>query len=167
MSIMRILIIAVGLFAMSSICDAQQTIFIVRHADKADNSVDPPLSPNGKARAKDLAKLLRNANVTAIYTSQFQRAIKTAEPLADKLGLEIKKEFTGDPASFAKLLAKQNPVGNVLVVGHSDTVPELLKSLGHSPSPPIQISEVEFDNLFMVVPTKNSAPTVVRFRYGK
>ena len=89
-----------------------------------------PLSSKGKARAVELAKLLRNANIAAIYSSEFQRTVKTAEPLAQQLTLEIKKEFTGSADDFAKLLAARHANDIVLVVGHSNTVPALLESLG-------------------------------------
>jgi broad specificity phosphatase PhoE len=164
----RILLTVVALLAvLASRAEAQQTIFLVRHAEKADTSDDPLLSPAGKARAKDLARLLGDAGVTAINTSPFRRTVKTAEPLASKLGLEIKKEFIGDSAAFASLLKQRHPKGVVLVVGHSTTVPELLKALGHAPNPPIQIREDEFDNLFVVTPGEIAHPTVVRLRYGK
>jgi broad specificity phosphatase PhoE len=88
----RILLTVVALLAvLASRAEAQQTIFLVRHAEKADTSDDPLLSPAGEARAKDLARLLGDAGVTAIYTSPFRRTVKTAEPLASKLGLEIKR----------------------------------------------------------------------------
>lgn len=125
------------LLVTASLCHGQQAVFIVRHAEKADNSPDPPLSSKGKARAVELAKLLRNANIAAVYSSEFQRTVKTAEPLAQQLTLEIKKEFTGSADDFAKLLAARHANDTVLVVGHSNIVPALLKSLGFSPSPPI------------------------------
>ena len=148
------------------VCLGQQTLFIVRHAERKDQSADSPLSPAGEARAKTLARMLRDAKVTAIYSSEFQRTIQTAQPLADQLHLEVKKEFKGDTDDFAKLLADRHPNGVILVVGHSNTVPDLLRSLKHTPSTPISISDMEFDNLFVVATVKDAPPTVARLRYG-
>ena len=165
MNVGRKFALVLGLVLASSACHAQQTVFIVRHAEKGDDSGDAALSAKGKARAEALARMLVDARVTAIYTSNFRRTVGTAEPLAARLNLEIKQEFQGDTDRFARLLGERHPDGVILVVGHSNTVPGLLKSFGHSPSPPIQISEAEFDNLFVLIPIKNALPQVVRLRY--
>ena len=53
--------------------------------------------------------------------------------------------------------------GNVLIVGHSNTVPDLLKRLGVKDA--ITIAESEFDNLFVVVRPASGEPTLIRLRY--
>lgn len=163
----RILLSGIALFVVLVVpAEAQQAIFLVRHAEPTSDPGDSPLAPEGKARAQDLARLLGDAGVTAIYTSPALRAIQTAEPLAKKLGLTIDKNSTDDSAAFVSLLKRRHPEGVILVVGHSNTVPELLRALGYNPTPPIEFLD-GYDNLFIVTPGGAARPTVVRLRYGK
>lgn len=81
---------------------AQRAVLLVRHADRLDASEDTPLWTAGEARAQLLARLLKDAGVTAIYTSQFQRTIKTAEPLANSLKIKPVNIATRDNAGLFK-----------------------------------------------------------------
>jgi broad specificity phosphatase PhoE len=67
--------------ALLSTATAQSTIFVVRHAEKADATKDPDLSEAGRARAEALAKALRDAKIAAIYATEFKRTQQTAAPL--------------------------------------------------------------------------------------
>ena len=69
------------LTTVASAAYAQRAVFLVRHADRLDESEDTPLSKSGEARAQLLARLLKDSGITAIYTSQWQRTIKTASRL--------------------------------------------------------------------------------------
>ncbi len=76
---------------------AQPTIFLVRHAERADTApgtsptmaADPDLSDAGRARADSLATALKDAKITAIYATEFKRTQQTAAPLAKALGLTV------------------------------------------------------------------------------
>lgn len=121
---------------------AVDTIYLVRHAEKvrawpaAPEAADLiPLSSAGERRAAALAARLKGAGVGAVYTSRTTRAIATAVPLAAVSEIPlliddatIKKEKMG--AFLAR--ARRNLAGAraVLIVGHSNTVPELLIALG-------------------------------------
>ena len=50
-----------------------------------------------------------------------------------------------------------------LVVVHSNTVPAILKSLGHAPV--VTVGEEDFDNLFIVTMQPSGAPTLVHLKY--
>jgi len=147
------------LSAFLSTATAQSTIFIVRHAEKADATKDPDLSEAGRARAEALAKMLKDANITAIYATEFKRTQQTATPLAKVLGITVTILPAKDNAALiAKLRAS---TGNALVVGHGDTIPDLIKALGISD--PINIAENDYDNLFAVVPDQK--PHLIRLHY--
>lgn len=66
------------------------TVYLVRHAERADEPrQDPPLTEKGTARAQELARILGNANIKAIITSQFSRTKLTAEPLAKQANVVV------------------------------------------------------------------------------
>ena len=147
------------LSAFLSTATAQSTIFIVRHAEKADATKDPDLLEAGRARAEALAKTLRDANVTAIYATEFKRTQQTAAPLAKALGITVTTLPAKDNAALIAKLRASN--GNALVVGHGDTIPDLIKALGISD--PINIGENDYDNLFAVV--LDQKPHLIRLHY--
>jgi broad specificity phosphatase PhoE len=161
-------VIAFLLFAgVATTAAAQPTIFLVRHAERADAgtsgagtmAADPDLSDAGRARAEALARILRDAGVAAIYTTEFKRTQQTAAPLAKALGIEPTTVPANNPGTLLEAL--KNARGNVLVVGHSNTVPDLLRGLGATPV--VKIDDKEFDNLFVV--TLGAKPTMVRLRF--
>ena len=144
---------------------AQPVAFVVRHAERADAGMaatkdkDPDLSDIGRARAESLAAMLKDARVTQIYVSEFKRTHQTAAPLAALLKLT---PVTIVQKDIAQLAARtQEAPGNVLIVGHSNTVPEILRALGIQDQ--ITIDDAEFDNLFIV--TRGATPAVLRLRY--
>jgi broad specificity phosphatase PhoE len=146
---------------------AQRLIVCVRHAEKADASIDTALSAAGMARAAALATALRDTKIDAIYVSPFHRTQQTAAPLAALLGLTPKVDPQTDADALAKILHTKHPDGHVLVVGHSDSIRAILKALGHVPSVPIKIDDSEFDHMFLAVPSTTGPPTVIHLRYGK
>lgn len=146
------------------------TVVIVRHAEKADASRDTALSPAGQKRAEALAAALDGAEVGAVYVSQFQRTRLTAGPLLGRLGLAAQERPAGDDEAAARELATEvltRQAGKtVLVVGHSNTVPEIVKALSGLTIGPI--AESEFDHLFVVVvpPDGSGTARLFKARYG-
>jgi broad specificity phosphatase PhoE len=147
------------LSVLAATATAQSTIFIVRHAEKADSSNDSDLSDAGRVRAKALAKTLKDKNINAIYTTEFKRTQQTAAALAQALGITV----TTSPAKDnAALVAKLRTLkGNALVVGHGNTIPDLIKALGISE--PVNIGENDYDNLFEIV--LEEKPKLIRLHY--
>ena len=153
------LLVLLGLFV--STAAAQSTIFIVRHAEKNENAGnDPDLSDAGRARAEALANALKDARITAIYATEFKRTQETAEPLAKALGLEVTKLPAKETAALVAKLRDLHG-GNALVVGHSNTVPQLIKSLGVEA--PIKIAEADYDNLFVLA--LDEKPRLIQLHY--
>ena len=144
---------------------AQRAVFVVRHAEKISDT-DERLSDAGRARAARLAGLLKNAGVTAIYATDTERARDTAGPLAQASKVTVAIYDTGGTApgaaSFAGRLRAQNANDAVLVVGHSNTVPEILRALGCVEE--VTIDKDQYDDLFVAVPGAKGT-TLVRLRY--
>jgi len=142
---------------------AQRAVILVRHAEKIDSSKDPSLSETGQARARSLAVLLARAEVAAVYASEYQRTRQTAEPLAAALNLPVQSFPAADSAGLAERLRTLHSDDVVLVVGHSDTLPDLMKLLGH---PAVEtIEDDDFGSVFVLVPRSGQPPLVVRLRY--
>jgi broad specificity phosphatase PhoE len=144
---------------------AQELIILVRHAEQTDHALaDPPLSQLGEARAEALGALLADAGITAIYASERQRTQATAAPLASQLGIEVRIVPAREPESLLCRVRREHPSGRVLIVGHSNTLPTLLRLMGH----PIEgdLEQDDFDNVFVVRPARQAgeAPTVLRLR---
>jgi broad specificity phosphatase PhoE len=125
------------------------------------------LSPDGRRRGDDLAAALLDAGVTAILTSQFRRTRETAQKVATVLGLTpVAIPVTGTIEQHVNALAaavRNHRGGTILVVGHSNTVPALLKALGGPELP--NLCETTFDRLFVLGLTDGKA-LLTRSRYG-
>ena len=133
-------------------------VILVRHAEKTAEANDPQLSEAGIQRAEQLATLLADANVTAIYSTDFSRTRNTAAPLANARGLEI---MLYDPANPGQLVdsLKKTP-GRFLVVGHSNTVPDLVERLGGSPGSAMD-EKTEYDRLYVLTFGEGKTTTVL------
>src|SRR6266571_7010 len=132
------------------LADAQQnvrTIFLVRHAEKASAATDAPLSSEGEKRAECLGSVLKDAGIKQIYVTDVTRTQQTAAPLAK--ALKIKPTIL--PAKDTNALIKNlvyTGGGNILVVGHSDTVPFMIARLQGGTVAPI--GENEYDRMFVM-----------------
>ena len=141
---------------------AQQAIFLLRHAERMEyESPDGVLSEVGEARAQVLAHVLRDAGVTAIYTSTLKRTIQTAEPLAKALG--IGPVAVSSVQATLDMVRERDKSGVVVIVAHSNTVPQFLKALGYAAE--VKIGEREHDDLFVITPALSGPPTVLRLNY--
>jgi broad specificity phosphatase PhoE len=133
---------------------AQSSVFLVRHAERTDDGApvevkrgaDPDLSAAGKARAESLGTMLRDAGITAIFVTEFARTQQTAAPLARALKITPTIIRADDTKQLIARL--KEATGNVLVVGHSNTVVDVMKALGVST--PVTIGDADYDNLFIV-----------------
>ncbi|REJ76080.1 MAG: hypothetical protein DWQ47_10680 [Acidobacteria bacterium] len=139
-------------------------VFLVRHAEKTDDGKDPELSEPGKERSDVLADVLRSANVEHVHSTDFIRTRDTAAPAAKEAGVEVEKYDPRDLAGFANKLRETG--GRHLVVGHSNTTPELTKLLGGDPGTEIN-EKGEYDRLYVVTIGKDGTVNSALMRYGK
>jgi broad specificity phosphatase PhoE len=124
---------------------ALDDVYLVRHAEKADfwptdRDLDAfqPLSSAGLTRAEALAARFKTAGIAAIYTSRTTRTLETGAPLAYATHVPIAADdATIKPdamSGFLKRLREKHAADRaVLIVGHSNTIPELLVHLGAKP----------------------------------
>jgi phosphohistidine phosphatase SixA len=121
------------------------------------------LTDAGRKRARLLSEILRDAQIAAVFTTEFRRTIETAQPTADRFRLAATRVPNADPVELRKriLAMKQKAV---LVVGHSNTLPALIRALGGPED--VTIAETEFDNLFLLHVNTDQSAALVRLRYG-
>jgi broad specificity phosphatase PhoE len=151
---------------------AQQAVYLVRHAHRTTEA----LSPEGLAQAATLACLLKDSGITAVYTSDIDRTKKTAAPLTAILaarGVAVRQHeialgeellHNALSAELQSAYAKKvidhiranHPKEIILVVGHDNTVPAVIRALGYKPS--VMIRSAEFDHLFQVIPMGDGQP---------
>jgi len=151
-----------------ALASAQKMVILTRHAERADGAatmsvpggapVDPALSAAGEARAQKLAGMLADANIAAMFTTEYRRTKDTAAPLAAKLKLTPEVIPAAQMAAVVDKI-KSRTDETVFVVGHSNTVGAIIKALG---GPDVTIGDAEYDNLFIYVP---ATKTLTRIRY--
>ena len=154
------LLLAAGGVVPAVAQQAPVVVYLVRHAEKLDDSRDPPLSDAGKARAEELARTLADAGVTHVWSTDFARTRSTAAPAAARAGLQVQVYDPSKAREFVEQL-KRTP-GRHLVVGHSNTTPALVQLLGGTPG--AAISDTEYDRLYIVViDPGGTTSTLLRF----
>jgi broad specificity phosphatase PhoE len=164
----RPILVAIALLeaAWPTPAGAQHAVYIVRHADRTGEA----LNQNGLAKAATLACVLKDSGITAIYTSDIDRTKKTAEPLRAilaargvavqqheiALGEELlRNALSAEPQdAYAKKMLDHiranHPKEIILIVGHDNTLPALIRALGYEPG--VTIRSTEFDHLFQLIP---------------
>jgi len=152
---------------------ARTLVYVVRHAEKAaEPRRDPGLTPAGAKRASALAAVLAEARLTGIVTTQFKRTRATAAPAARASGIEPlvigyrPGDFAAQGAAVAAAIRERFRGGAVLVVGHSDTVPFIIASLG-GPEVERLCEPTEYASLFTLVVEADASASLVRSWYGR
>jgi phosphohistidine phosphatase SixA len=147
-----------ALLALLASVAPAQTLFITRHAERA-GGMNPSvgISDAGRCRAEALARLLADAGIKRIFATDVARTQQTAEPLARKLAIKTTVRPAKDTAALVEALRASKE--SALAVGHSDTVPEILRLLGAGAVPPI--SDTEYDRLYIVTLANGRATAVL------
>ncbi len=137
------------------------TFYLVRHSEKqvtAENKQDPGLTQAGIARAEKTGVILRNIDFTAIYSSDFQRTRATAELIQGSRDTPITIYDPRKLEAFAEQLKNSTADSVILVVGHSNTTPQLAEALSGKPVAPID--ESVYHNLYRVGIESDGSSTV-------
>lgn len=146
--------LVVFMITAAALVSCSRTVYVVRHAEKiaaTDSAAkmmsnDLPLSEAGKVRAIVLRDELRNKHIRHIYSTNTIRSVSTAEPLSQSLKLDISRYRDID--SLIEML--KSIKGNSLVVGHSNTVDDIVNKLCGQPKIAADLTDAEYDNLFLV-----------------
>jgi broad specificity phosphatase PhoE len=154
------LILSIPLLLSATAANAAPVIFIVRHAEKASSGGnDPDLSPAGQKRADALAHILKDSQVTSVFVTEFKRTQHTAAPIAKAVHVTPTVVPSNDTVALADKLRALN--GNALVVGHGNTIPDLLKALGIAT--PVSIPDDDYTEVFVVM--LGTEPQLLRLHY--
>ena len=145
------------------------TVILVRHAEKATEPADDPaLSPEGRRRAERLAEILASVDVVSgvdvIYATQYRRTQETGRPLATRLELPIVSVDADDVAGLVKRIQSKDRGKIVLVIGHSNTVPQYIREFGGSKKIK-PIDESEYYHLFIVTIPWQGKTKTLHLRY--
>ena len=136
-------------------------VYLVRHAEKVDDSRDPALSEAGRERAALLAEMLRDAGLTRLHSTDLERTRETAAPIARQSGLVVQLYDGQDLEGFAARL-RATP-GRHFVSGHSDTTPMLVRLLGGESS---DIPDPEYDRLYVLTLEPGGGASTVLIHFG-
>ncbi|MBC7453110.1 MAG: histidine phosphatase family protein [Massilia sp.] len=151
------LVLASALLAPALAWAAPTIIYVVRHAEKTAEGKDPELTAQGQARAHTLGRMLGKTGIAAIFSTPTRRTLQTAQPLAAQSGLAVQTYDAAKPGAMIDQVKALT--GPVLVVGHSNTVPELVKLLGGVAGAPI--ADDEFDRLYQLIVAADGSVTTV------
>lgn len=149
---------------------APTTVILVRHAEaQANAGNDPALSEAGNARAAALRESLAGASIKAVITTQFQRTIKTGEPLAvaakaEHVPVQVVGGLDAHVQGVVQMVHAKYAGSTVVIVGHSNTIPALVKAFSGIDSG--EIAHDSHDNMYIVSTNKPGAGTLLRVKYG-
>ncbi len=162
-----LLLLFVVLASVSVSLAQKTTVYIVRHAEKNMNDInpkDPVLNLDGLKRAQDLVKFLAKEDIAAVFSTNYLRTIQTAEPVAKKADKKIIIYDAGKIAELVHQVTTEYNGKTVLIVGHSNTVLPMLKAFGGTTNV-TEIKDNEYNYLFRVTINSDSTSTT-EFHYG-
>lgn len=143
------------LFLNNHVLAQDQTVFLVRHAEKIlDGGTDPGLTEQGQQRALHSLDLIKASNPAAIYSSQYLRTQQTGQPLATALNIPLtviaidKSNSEQYPALLLERICALPKGSNALVIGHSNSIPAIVEAWTQEPVKPI--ADNEYDRLFLI-----------------
>lgn len=169
---MRYIFVLLSFFLFS----CGNTYYIVRHAEKAPveagasqmMAADPPLSEAGQIRAIELREKLKSKSIRYIFSTNFKRTLSTAQPLNELRGHTHIEIYSSKKDSMDAFINKLKAIkkGNVLVVGHSNTIDDIANKLCGKTVVPGNLDETQYDNLF-VIKRKGNRYSFTNKKYGK
>ncbi|HVJ70956.1 MAG TPA: phosphoglycerate mutase family protein [Sphingomicrobium sp.] len=137
----------------------QPNIYVMRHLHTPAGVSDPDLTAEGMKYAQAVSKSFEGDPPNVIYVSSTKRAQQTAAPLAERLKLTPR---IYDPRDTPDLIASVSAeTGTVLIVGHSNTVPDIVEKLGGQR--PADLTHEDFGDIWHIAGPEK---TTTRVRLG-
>lgn len=122
--------------------------YVMRHLNTPAGERDPDLLPEGQRLAAALPARLAAHPPRTIFVSTFRRTEQTAAAAAARWGLT---PIVYDPRDTAALVRQVRAApGPVLIVGHSNTVPDIVQQLGGTR--PADLDHPDFGDLWIIAP---------------
>lgn len=141
--------------------NGERKLYLFRHAEKITVGDDPELTQQGKERAQHLAKMLASKFIEAVYSTPTIRTRATVTPLSELVGISIVEYSATEHDDLIKLIRSGS--GDVVVVGHSNTIHHIANYFRESQFPFDEIDQMDYDTFFEVDLEKNQ---VERKRYS-
>jgi broad specificity phosphatase PhoE len=157
--------LSVAIFAMiasAASVEAQEMVFVIRHAEKHGTGDDPGLTDAGRARANAWADLLSHADIAHVITTDAKRTRETGGIIAEALDVAQTQVAMTDVTGLVDLLGFDHADDRVLVVGHTETIPSILAGLGHLDL--VEIDQNDYANLFIVMPASGGDQFLTHIR---
>lgn len=143
--------------------DNHTLVFLTRHAEKrSDEGRDPNLTEQGSKRAQNLSYALSKSQLSAVYSTNYKRTVQTATPTASDQNLEV-TFYQPSSSELAETIAEKHKGQKVLVVGHSNTTPELLAALGVKEQ--VVIDHEQYGDLYLVILKNGEFDQMIEFSY--
>jgi phosphohistidine phosphatase SixA len=141
------------LFILVTCMSCSHTYYVVRHAERATASGnmmsnDVPLTKAGQQRANQVKELLKDKKIKAVYSTNTIRAKSTAQPTADHFGLPVNIYAPIPDTGFIKMLKASKK--NTLIVGHSNTVDDIVNGLCREQKIPGDLDESEYNKFYII-----------------
>ena len=143
------------------------TVILVRHAEKKiePQNPDPDLTPEGLARAQEIARVFAGAGINAIYATQYKRTQQTVKPLSDRIGVPVTLLNSKDTDELLNQIQTAHRGQTIFIAGHSNSVPKIVSILSNETFP--EIPDNEYDNLFIVTIYRFGKAKVTKLKYGR
>jgi 2,3-bisphosphoglycerate-dependent phosphoglycerate mutase len=144
-----------------------QTFYIVRHAEKNGNTDEAGLTAAGIERAVELERYLADKKLDTVFTSNIRRTILTGLSVALPQSLPqipLKQAPQNELDNFIARIKNIRSTKNILVVGHTNTMPAIVQALSGESIP--AIPEHEYNNMYIIT-IKGKEKTLVHTTYGR
>lgn len=141
------------------------TFILVRHAEKADDGTrNPPLNEMGQERASNLADMLSNQEITALFSTPFKRTQETLQSIASSKNLVIQDYDPASKKEWLETIINKHAGGTIVISGHSNTIPLLANELlGREVFQ--QFDESDYGNFIIIVTSQVGNGKLVRLKF--